>query len=135
MMKKVMGVAVLILTVVPMFGHHAVTMFEFGKVVSVTGTVTKFDWSNPHIHIYLDVTKDGAIEKWDMEGLSPNLHKHQGSQWNANMLKVGDKITVKANPMKDGSKVVRLRSIVMPDGKELDGGFEYGLEPTPGAAK
>jgi phenylpropionate dioxygenase-like ring-hydroxylating dioxygenase large terminal subunit len=134
MSKKILGIAALAL-VAPLFGHHAVTMFEFNKVVALTGTVTKFDWSNPHIHIYLDVAKDGAVEKWDVEGLSPNLHKHQGPQWNAKMLNVGDKITVKANPMKDGSKVVRLRSIVMPDGKELNGGFEYGLEPGPTDAK
>jgi hypothetical protein len=83
--------------------HHSFAMFDQAKTVTLQGTVTEFQWTNPHAFIHVAVTKSaGAIEVWDIELNSPNNLKRQG--WQSTSLKAGDKVTLLANPLRDMSQ-------------------------------
>jgi hypothetical protein len=88
------------------------------KSVSVKGTVTQFDFMNPHSAIHLEV-KDGKgnAEPWLIEADSPNNLARAG--WTRDSLKPGEQITIVGNRLKDGSKVMRLQKVILSDGKEL----------------
>ena len=95
-------------------------MFDMAHSISVKGTVTSFQWANPHSMIYVDVKDDkGNIQKWAVETRGgPNVLTRAG--WNKDSLKPGDLITLFGHPAKDGSKSMRLERIVLANGKELD---------------
>jgi hypothetical protein len=77
-------------------------MFDQTKRVTLEGTVTEFQWTNPHAFIHLDVaTSGGGKESWEIELNSPNNLKRQG--WKASSLKAGDKITLVTYPLRDQS--------------------------------
>ena len=87
----------------PVFAHHSFAAFDITAQKSVTGTVHKVDWTNPHIWLWIDVPNDkGGADTYGFEGMSPNFLARRG--WTRTTLKVGDKITINYRPMKDGSK-------------------------------
>lgn len=87
----------------PTFAHHSFAAFDITTQKTVTGTVHKVDWTNPHIWLWIDVTNDkGATDTYGFEGMSPNFLARRG--WTRTTLKAGDKITINYRPMKDGSK-------------------------------
>jgi hypothetical protein len=89
--------------VAPAFAHHSFAAFDITTQKTVTGTVHKVDWTNPHIWLWIDVTNDkGTTETYGFEGMSPNFLARRG--WTRTTLKVGDKIKINYRPMKDGSK-------------------------------
>ena len=101
------------------YAHHGfVSWFDMSRSVTVKGTVTSFDWTNPHAYIYLDVKDDkGAIVKWSAElGAIPMLTR---AGWKRDTLKPGDEITMTGNPAKDGKPVMHLDKIVFANGQEL----------------
>jgi hypothetical protein len=79
-----------------LFGHHAVTGFyDPQKTVFLTGVVTRFDWSNPHAFIYIDVKDEsGTVSNWALEGNGPGRLSRTG--WKKDTLKAGDVITAEA---------------------------------------
>jgi len=82
--------------------HHSFAMFDQSQRVTLKGTVTEFQWTNPHAFIHVDVpAADGRSELWQIELNSPNNLKRQG--WKSSSVKVGDKITLIANPLRDMS--------------------------------
>jgi hypothetical protein len=77
----------------------------------MTGTVTEYLFTNPHVQIHFDVTgESGGVEKWIAETASPQ--RLFGFGWNAKTLKSGDKITVTGAPLKDGTKIVTIIKLV-----------------------
>jgi hypothetical protein len=97
--------------------HHAWPV-DRSKAVTVTGTVTTYDWSNPHVMIGLDVPSDnGKVEKWNVGG--PSTGRMETNGWGANTLKPGDRVTATGYRYSDGSNVLRLEKIVMASGKEM----------------
>lgn len=101
------------------FAHHGFqTWFDMGRSVTVKGTVTNFDWTNPHSYIYLDV-KDGKgnVEKWSIELGAVGMLARAG--WRKDTLKAGDEITAIGNPAKDGKPLMHLDKIVFANGQEL----------------
>lgn len=81
--------------------HHSYAMFDRLKKISIEGTVASFDWRNPHIYIWLYVKNPkGAYDRFAVEGGSVTMLKRAG--WNANTVKVGEKVTMDINPLKDG---------------------------------
>lgn len=99
--------------------HHGfVTWFDMSRSVTVKGTVTSFDWTNPHSYIYLDVKNEkGAVEKWTIELGAPAMLARAG--WKRDALKPGDEITAIGNPAKDGKPTMHLDKVVFANGQEL----------------
>lgn len=110
-------VVVSILTAVTLSAHHAWPV-DRAKQVTVKGTVTAFNWSNPHVMIDLEVRTDaGKMEKWNIGG--PSTERMTGNGWDRNTLKPGDVITGIGYRHSDGSNVVQLQRIVLANGKEM----------------
>jgi Family of unknown function (DUF6152) len=103
----------------PVLAHHGEVNYDTGKVVSVKGTVTDFQFINPHVQIFLDVKNDkGEIEKWNCEARSPIMLVRVGG-WDKNTIKPGDVITASGFRGKNGSATMRLKKIVLPDGRVM----------------
>ena len=103
----------------PLSAHHGEANYDTEKMVSVKGTVTDFQFVNPHVIISLDVKNDkGEIEKWVGEARSPAMLSRYGG-WDKNTVKIGDAITIYGHRTKNGTPFIRLDKIVMADGKEL----------------
>ena len=104
----------------PLFAHHGEANYDTDKVVSVKGTVTDFQFINPHTLISLDVKNDkGEIEKWSCEARSPGMLVRVGG-WDKNALKPGDVITVYGSRAKNGTPVLRLQKLTLADGTLKD---------------
>jgi hypothetical protein len=101
------------------FAHHGfVSWFDMTRSVTIKGTVTGFDWTNPHSYIYLDVKNEkGAVEAWRIELGAPGMLGRAG--WSRDTLKSGDVITAIGNPAKDGKPLMHLSKIVFANGQEL----------------
>jgi len=100
------------------FAHHGSSNYDLSKPTSVKGTITKFEFINPHSAIHLEAKDDkGNAEQWLIEADSPNNLGRAG--WNKDSLKPGDQVTVVGNRLKDGAKVMRLQKVIFADGKEL----------------
>ena len=101
-----------------LLAHHGAANYDMTKTESVKGTITQFDFTNPHSAIHLDVKDDkGNVEQWLVEADSPNNLGRAG--WTRDSLKPGDQVTIFGNRIKDGSRTMRLQKIVFADGKEL----------------
>ena len=106
-----------------LFAHHAGSLYDRDHNITVAGTVTKYEFTNPHTRIFFDVKDEGGnIVKWCAESAPPQRLYRSG--WRTDSLKPGDQITVTGFPMKDGSKFITVRKLVAPGGKELTEGAE-----------
>jgi hypothetical protein len=84
--------------------HHGVAGYDFTKTITLHGTVTKFDWSNPHCVIHMDVKSDnGEVQNWTLELGAPTHMSRAG--WTKNSLKTGDDITAEIHPAQSGAPV------------------------------
>jgi hypothetical protein len=100
------------------FAHHGAAAYDSSKMVTVTGTVTDFQFINPHVMIAMDV-KDpstGKIEKWEGELTSPNHLERAG--WTKSTIKVGDEVTMTGAALKSGAPAMAIRK-VMKNGQEI----------------
>jgi hypothetical protein len=113
-----LGAGVLLL-ITPAFAHHGTAGDDTSRVVTVKGTVTDFQYINPHVQIYVEAKDEqGNVEKWDGEA-SNALALHRAG-WNSKIIKVGDQITLLGYQAKTGAKMLRLKSVVLSDGRELE---------------
>ena len=113
-------VALALLASTPLLAHHGEANYDTDKVVSVKGTVTEFEFINPHTLISLDVKNDrGEIEKWSCEARSPGMLVRVGG-WDKTTLKPGDAITVFGYRSRNGSPVMRLQRLTLADGTVKD---------------
>jgi Family of unknown function (DUF6152) len=98
--------------------HHATASFDMTKSMTVKGTVTGFDWTNPHVYIYVDVKDEkGAVEKWSVEMASTGMLARAG--WRRDTVKAGEEITIFGNRAKDGRPFLHLSKVVFANGQEL----------------
>lgn len=104
--------------------HHSFALFDHVNRVTVTGTVTKFDWSNPHVYMYLDVPAGATVKHYTVECASPNVLTRVGWKWND--VKQGDKVTVLLNPFKSGQLGGMLETATLADGRKLSDGNPPG---------
>jgi hypothetical protein len=103
----------------PVLAHHGEANYDTDNLVSVKATVTSFLFINPHVQVTLERTNDkGEVEKWVCEARSPAMLVRNGD-WDKNTLKPGDVITAIGFQSRNGAKILRLKKIVLANGKEL----------------
>lgn len=104
--------------VAPAAAHHSFAPFNMDTEKTISGTVKKFDWTNPHTWIWIDVANDkGGVDTWGIEGMSPNFLGRRG--WTKNSLKAGDKVTIVIRPLRDGTPGGMFVRATLADGREL----------------
>ncbi len=100
--------------------HHSPAMlYDLSQQIEVEGVVTKYELGNPHMRVYFDVRIDGHTVQWMAEGGSRTVLIRKG--WNGTEVAPGDRISVRGHPTRDGSNVVHLEYLTLPDGSELFG--------------
>ena len=114
--------SVALMAAAQLFAHHSFAAeFDGNKRVTLKGTVTKVDWRNPHIYVYLKVKDDrGGVTEWACEGGPPNVLLREG--WTRNSVKEGDEVTIEGALAKDGSKRCNSRSVNLADGRKVFAG-------------
>ena len=120
--KITLGAAILAASAVPVLAHHSFSAeFDDKKTITLKGDVTRLEWANPHIWVYLDV-KDtgGVVQHWQCEGGAPNVLFRNG--WNRNSLKPGDPIVIDGFLAKDGSRTCNAKQVKLPDGRSVFAG-------------
>lgn len=120
----VLGAALLVPHTV--IGHHSFDAeFDRNKPVTLKGSVTRVDWGNPHIWVFMDVKDDtGKVSNWGVEGGAPNALFRNG--WRKDSLKVGDIVTVEGFRGRDGSMRANAARVTLPDGRRVFAGSSAG---------
>lgn len=115
----VVYVCVLLAVPAASFAHHSFQAeYDVNKPLTLTGTVTKFEWTNPHARFYIDVKdQDGKVSNWNFELASPNVLRRLG--WTREMMKPGDTVTVKGHQSKDGAAWGNANSVALADGRVM----------------
>ena len=102
----------------PAWAHHSFAAeYDASQLITLKGTISKVEWTNPHIYVYLDV-KDagGKVTTWALEGYPPNTLKRTG--FSRASLKIGDEITATAYKSKDGTNTGAGREFTFADGSK-----------------
>lgn len=108
----------------PALAHHSFSMFDNEHQTKIEGTVTKFEWTNPHVYIQLAVAdQGGAVRNYTVECANPGILNRVG--WKFNVVKPGDKLKLVVAPLRDNpTGGGLLHEMVLPDGRVLsNGGF------------
>jgi hypothetical protein len=113
-----LAVSAILLSALPAFAHHSFAAeFDQDKPVTITGTLTKVDWINPHIYLYLDVKdQSGNPSTWSFETLPPGWFHRIGLE--RKMFPLGETVTITGFGAKDGSKNLGwIRKVQFADGR------------------
>ena len=117
LLAVLVGLGVLI-TTTPLSAHHSTTMYNMGNPSTVTGTVKRFEWTNPHAYIYLEVKgDDGKMVEWEIEMMSLNHLRSYG--WVRDTVKAGEQISCTGGRAKNGAPSMISALIKLPDGREI----------------
>lgn len=101
-----------------MLAHHSFAAEYRSNLITLTGTITKFVWMNPHTRIYFDVTDTtGAVAKWECEGSAPGGLLSHG--WTRESLQPGDHVTIEGFPAKEHVDICKARSVTLAGGRRL----------------
>ena len=102
----------------PISAHHSTAMYDNEHPVTITGLVKKFDWTNPHAFVYVEVKDEkGAIVQWEVEMMS--LNHLRGYGWTAKTVKPGDTISCTGSPAKSGAPSMIANRMKLGDGREI----------------
>jgi hypothetical protein len=107
---------------VPLLAHHGTASYDTSKTLTIKGTLTDFQFMNPHVLLFLDVKDDkGNVEKWQGELTSPNHLERAG--WTRTSLKPGDQISISGYPAKSGAGSMWITKVLLADGTPLNPGL------------
>jgi len=100
--SKLLPAAFLVLAISgAVLAHHGTSRYDLEKTVTLSGTVTGFEWGNPHCLVHMDVKADnGEIQHWTLELASPFTMSHAG--WSKDSLKLGDELVADTHPARNG---------------------------------
>ena len=108
--------ASLLLVPAALLAHHALqAQFDLQRTITLTGAVTKMDWSNPHVRLYLEVKDQSKTVNWELYLGSPNQQIING--WKIDTYRRGDHVSVDAYPARDGSSVGFARKVAAASGR------------------
>ena len=124
-----MGAAILALlglaATAPAYAHHSFAMFDNNHETKIAGTVTEFEWTNPHIYITLNVDDGkGGTKAYTVEGASPGILNRIG--WKFNLIKPGDKLLMVIAPLRSGEPGGLLKEVKLPSGQVMNNGGYAG---------
>jgi hypothetical protein len=126
--KAICAVALgLVVTATNTQAHHSfAAQYDGEKPITLSGTVAKIEWTNPHIHFYIDVKNEkGGITQWKFEGFPPNMLVRQG--WKRDeTLKIGDTVSVFGWQARTETNLAHARTITFADGRKLSAGPPAG---------
>jgi Family of unknown function (DUF6152) len=104
-----------------LWAHHSTSaVFDMNKKIQVTGMLTKVEWINPHISIFLDAKSEKGLDAWHFEGSPPAWFRRVGVNKNDIAKAIGQMITVDGVKAKDGSLYAYLQKITFADGSTLE---------------
>ena len=112
---------------IPVLAHHSFAMFDQRQVMTLEGTVTEFQWTNPHAFIEISVPARGGTQEWSIELNSPNNLKRQG--WSRTALRSGERISLRMNPLRNGHHGGLFLDLEKADGTVLDSGLPKNGRP------
>lgn len=126
MAMLVLAAVVALLLGKSVIAHHSFDAeFDRTKPVTLKGSVTKVEWGNPHIWIFIDVKDaNGTLSNWGVEGGAPNALFREG--WRKDSVKLGDTLTVEGSRAKDGSLRANANRVTLPDGRSVFAGSSGG---------
>jgi hypothetical protein len=129
--RFMVGAGLVMAAALRVYAHHSFAAeFDANKPVSLTGAVTKVEWGNPHIWVYLDLKDDkGGVNHWQCEGGAPNTLTRNG--WSKDSLRADSQVTIEGFLAKDGSKTCNMRTVTLPDGRSVFAGTSGDGAPTP----
>ncbi len=113
------GLSCLVLAVTPTFAHHSWTSeYDAAKPVAVKGVVTEIEWTNPHVHFYVETREeDGTVKNWNFE-MASVLSLERGG-WSRRTLKAGDEIAIEGFGGRGVTERAIASSIITSDGQSL----------------
>lgn len=114
--QALLAMGALLGTVAPLGAHHSTAMYTGSR--TVTGKVVKFEWTNPHAHVYIETTdENGATVVWDCELMSLNHLRSYG--WTAKTVKVGDTVSATGMYARNGDPAMIASRMKLADGREI----------------
>jgi Family of unknown function (DUF6152) len=111
----VTGAILLFLSTAALAHHSLQTQFDMQRTITLTGVITKIDWTNPHVRLYLDVKGESKTVTWELYMASPNQQLLNG--WKIDTYRPGDHIKVDTYPARDGSSVGFAKKVVAVSGR------------------
>ena len=116
---------VALVSAAPVQAHHSFAMFDHDHQIKLTGTVQRFQWTNPHVYIEMDAPDaSGTVKHYTIECANPGILDRVG--WKFNMIKVGDKITTIIAPLRTGEPGGLLKQVTLADGRKFSNGGPAG---------
>ena len=108
-----------LLIVAPALAHHSTSMYDSQNPVTITGAVKRFEWTNPHAFVFLEVKdqKTGQMVEWEVEMMSLNHLRAYG--WTSKTVKAGDMLSATGAPAKSGAPSMIANRMKLPDGREI----------------
>ena len=107
--------------------HHSNSSYQVDEIISLTGTVAEWRWSNPHTWLFMNVEdENGELQEWAVEGRAPGILRRAG--WSPDVLQPGETVMVYASPAKDGSREAMISRVTKVDGMILGNRPDFGAE-------